>query len=53
VKRMEGATGDFLTKVPVVSKMTGETLLRYTMLISILLLAGYVLAVWAMAGKPG
>jgi hypothetical protein len=53
VKRMEGATGDFLRKVPVVSKMTGETLLRYTMLISVLLLAGYVLAVWAMAGKPG
>jgi hypothetical protein len=53
VKRMEGATGDLLTKVPVVSKMTGETLLRYTMLISIVLLAGYVLAVWAMAGKPG
>jgi hypothetical protein len=53
LKRVEGASGDFLTKVPVVSKMTGETLLRYTMLISIVLLAGYVLAVWAMAGKPG
>jgi hypothetical protein len=53
LKRVEGATGDFLTKIPVVSKMSGETLLRYTMLISIVLLAGYVLAVWAMAGKPG
>lgn len=53
LKRMEGATDDLLTKLPVVSKMTGETLLRYTMLISIVLLAGYVLAVWAMAGKPG
>jgi hypothetical protein len=53
LKRTEGATGDFLTKVPVVSKMTGETLLRYTMLISIVLLVGYVLAIWAMGGKPG
>lgn len=52
LKRMEGATGDFLAKFPVVSKMTGATLLRYTMLISIVLLVGYVLAVWAMAGKP-
>jgi hypothetical protein len=53
LKRMEGASGDVLTKVPVVSKMSGETLLRITMLIAIVLLAGYVLAVWAMAGKPG
>jgi hypothetical protein len=52
VKRAEGASGDFLTKVPVVKNMTGETLLRLTMLITIVLLAGYVLAVWAMAGKP-
>ena len=52
LKRMEGVQGDFLTKFPVVSKMTGETLLRLTMLITIVLLAGYVLAVWAMAGKP-
>jgi len=53
LKRMEGAQGDLLTKVPVVSKMTGETLLRLTLYISFALLAGYVLAVWAMAGKPG
>jgi hypothetical protein len=52
LKRMEGATGDLLTRLPVVKSMTGETLLRYTMLITFVLLAGYVLAVWAMAGKP-
>jgi hypothetical protein len=53
IRRMDGATSDLLAKVPVVSKMSGETLLRLTMLISLALLAGYVLAVWAMAGKPG
>lgn len=52
LKRLEGATGDLLTKFPVVSKMTGETLLRLTRLITIILLVGYVLAVWAMGGKP-
>ena len=53
LKRLEGETGDFLTKVPVVRSMTGEALLRYTMIITFVLLAGYVLAVWAMASKPG
>jgi hypothetical protein len=31
--------------------MEGALLLKGTLLISVLLLAGYVLAVWAMAGK--
>jgi hypothetical protein len=53
LRRMDGGQSDLLAKVPVVSKMSGETLLRLTMLISLVLLAGYVLAVWAMAGKPG
>ncbi len=52
VRRLEGGSDDFLTKVPVVSKMSSEQLLRITMYISLVLLAGYVFAVWAMAGKP-
>jgi hypothetical protein len=52
LRRAEGASDDLLTKLPLVKKMTGETLLRLTMLITVVLLAGYVLAVWAMAGKP-
>jgi hypothetical protein len=51
IRRLDGATEDVLTKVPVVGKMEGELLLKGTLLISLLLLAGYVLAVWAMAGK--
>jgi uncharacterized membrane protein len=52
VRRIDGGEGDFLTKVPVVKKLTGETLLKLTTIISIVLLVGYVLAIWAMAGKP-
>jgi hypothetical protein len=52
LRRMESGTGDLLSKFPVVSKMTGETLLRLTKLITIVLLVGYVLAVWAMGAKP-
>jgi hypothetical protein len=50
VRRMDGST--FLTKVPVIGKMAGETLLKVTMVISLALLAGYFVAIWAMAGKP-
>ena len=49
LRRIEGST--FLTGVPLIGKMTGELLLKGTMLISLVLLAGYVLAVWAMASK--
>jgi hypothetical protein len=52
VQRLNGGQGDLLSKVPVVSTMSGEKLLRLTMYISFVLLAGYVLAVWAMGGKP-
>ena len=53
LRRLDGGQSDLLTKVPVLSKMSGERLLKVTMLISIALLAGYVVAIWAMAGKPG
>ncbi len=52
LRRLRGEQGDFLTKVPVVRKLTGETLLRLTTIISVVLLAGYVLAVWAMGARP-
>jgi hypothetical protein len=53
LRRMGGAESDSLSKIPVVKKMTGETLLKLTSLISVVLLAAYVLAIWAMATKPG
>jgi hypothetical protein len=51
LRRIDGKT-DFLAKVPVVKKMTGETLLKLTMIISVVLLVGYVAAIWAMSTKP-
>lgn len=51
IRRLNGTRDDFLAKVPVVGKMEGAFLLRGTLLISLALLAGYVLAVWAMASK--
>jgi hypothetical protein len=53
LRRMGGTESDFLSKIPVVKKMTGGTLLKLTSLISLVLLAGYVLAIWAMSTKPG
>jgi hypothetical protein len=50
IRRMDGS--QFLTRVPVIGKMAGETLLKLTMIISLALLAGYFVAIWAMAGKP-
>jgi hypothetical protein len=52
VRRMAGGEGDFLTKVPVVKNMSGETLLKATTIISVVLLVGYTLAIWAMSTKP-
>ena len=52
LRRMEGGEGDFLTKVPVVKNMSGETLVKATTIISAVLLVGYVLAIWAMSTKP-
>jgi hypothetical protein len=51
IRRLERGNDDFLAKIPVVGKMEGALLLKGTLLISLALLAGYVLAVWAMAGK--
>ena len=51
LRRMDGQS-DFLAKIPVLGKMTGQTLLKLTTLISVVLLAGYVLAIWAMSTKP-
>jgi hypothetical protein len=51
IRRLEHGQDDFLAKIPVVGKMEGALLLKGTLLISVLLLAGYILAVWAMAGK--
>jgi hypothetical protein len=53
IRRMDGAESDILTKIPLVKKMTGETLLKLTMIISVALLVAYVLAIWAMSTKPG
>jgi len=53
LRRMDGRENDFLAKVPVLKKMTGETLLRLTTIISVVLLAGYVAVIWAMGAKPG
>ncbi len=52
LRRMEGSDGDFLTKVPVVKNMSGETLVKATTIISVVLLVGYALAIWAMSTKP-
>jgi hypothetical protein len=52
LRRMEGGESDFLTKVPVVRNMSGETLVKATTIISVVLLVGYVLAIWAMSTKP-
>ena len=52
LRRMEGSDGDFLTKVPVVKNMSGETLVKATTIISVVLLVGYTLAIWAMSTKP-
>jgi hypothetical protein len=51
LRRFDGKT-DFLAKVPVVGKWSGERLLSITTIISVVLLAGYVLAIWAMSTKP-
>jgi hypothetical protein len=51
IRRLEGRT-DFLHKLPVLKNMTGETLLKLTLVISLALLVGYFVAIWAMAGKP-
>jgi len=52
VRRMSGGESDFLTKVPVVKSMSGETLVRATTIISVVLLVGYALAIWVMSTKP-
>ena len=52
VRRMSGGDSDFLTKVPVVKSMRGETLVRATTIISVVLLVGYALAIWVMSTKP-
>ena len=52
LRRMEGGESDFLTKVPVVKNMSGETLVKATTIISVVLLVGYALAIWAMSTKP-
>ena len=51
LRRLDGGQSDFLHKVPVVKKMTGETLLKLTTIISVALLAAYVLAIVAMSTK--
>jgi hypothetical protein len=51
IRRLERGNDDFLAKIPVVGKLHGELLLKGTLIISVALLAGYVLAVWAMASK--
>ncbi len=52
LKRLDGGQGDFLAKVPVVKNMSGATLLKGSTIISVVLLVGYVLAIWAMGAKP-
>lgn len=52
LKRLDGGQGDFLAKVPVVRNMSGATLLKGSTIISVVLLVGYVLAIWAMSAKP-
>jgi hypothetical protein len=51
LRRMDGRS-DFLAKVPVVKNMSGATLLKGTTIISVVLLVGYVLAIWGMSTKP-
>ena len=50
LRRLDGKT-DFVAKLPIVGKWSGATYLRLTMIISIALLAAYVLAIWAMSTK--
>ncbi len=52
LKRLDGGQDDFLAKVPVVRNMSGATLLKGSTIISVVLLVGYVLAVWAMGARP-
>jgi hypothetical protein len=50
LRRLDGKT-DFVAKLPIVGKWTGGTYLTLTTIISIVLLAAYVLAIWAMSTK--
>jgi Predicted integral membrane protein (DUF2269) len=50
LRRLDGKT-DFVAKVPIVGKWTGATYLKLTTAISVVLLAAYVLAIWAMSTK--
>jgi hypothetical protein len=50
LRRLDGKT-DFVAKLPIVGKWSGATYLKLTMIISIVLLAAYVLAIWAMSTK--
>jgi hypothetical protein len=50
LRRLDGKT-DFVAKLPIVGKWTGATYLKLTTIISIVLLAAYVLAIWAMSTK--
>ncbi len=52
LKRLDGGQHDFLAKVPVVRNMSGATLIKGSTIISVVLLVGYVLAIWAMGTKP-
>jgi hypothetical protein len=52
LKRLDGTRDDFLAKVPVVRNMEGATLLKGSTIISVVLLVGYVLAIWAMGARP-
>ncbi|HET7745473.1 MAG TPA: hypothetical protein VFK76_12120, partial [Gaiellaceae bacterium] len=52
LERLDGSRDDFLAKVPVVKNMEGATLLKGTTIISVVLLVGYVLAIWGMGTKP-
>jgi hypothetical protein len=52
VRRMGGAENDLLTKIPLVKKLSGKTLIKLTTLISVVLLVGYAAAIWAMSTKP-
>jgi hypothetical protein len=51
LRRMGGAENDLLTKIPLVKKLSGEMLIKLTTLISVVLLVGYVAAIWAMGTK--
>jgi len=50
LRRLDGKT-DFLAKVPIIGKWTGPTLMKLTTIISVVLLAAYVAAIWAMSTK--